>query len=82
MESEYYTALLPVPRKAKETLDLRIKNSVFVKEIFFRKIAHTHDFPLAWKFGGKEYLIIEWKSGDYRFGGRESSYYVMVRAGE
>lgn len=30
-------------------------------------------------FGGKEYLIIEWKSGDYRFGGRESSYYVMVR---
>lgn len=31
------------------------------------------------KFSGKEYLIIEWKSGDYRFGGRESSYYVMVR---
>ena len=30
-------------------------------------------------FGGAEYLIIEWKSGDYRFGGRESSYYVMVR---
>lgn len=55
MESEYYTALLPVPRKAKETLDLRIKNSVFVKEIFFRKIAHNHDFPLAWKYGGKEY---------------------------
>lgn len=31
------------------------------------------------KFDGKEYLIIEWKSGDYRFGGRESSYYVMVK---
>lgn len=31
------------------------------------------------KFSGREYLIIEWKSGDYRFGGRESSYYVMVR---
>ncbi|MBR4731844.1 MAG: MerR family transcriptional regulator [Lachnospiraceae bacterium] len=31
------------------------------------------------KFEDKEYLIIEWKSGDYRFGGRESSYYVMVR---
>jgi len=30
-------------------------------------------------FEDKEYLIIEWKSGDYRFGGRESSYYVMVR---
>ena len=31
------------------------------------------------EFGGNEYLIIEWKSGDYRFGGRESSYYVMTR---
>lgn len=29
--------------------------------------------------GGKEYLLIEWKSGDYRFGGCESSYYVMTR---
>lgn len=29
---------------------------------------------------GKEYLIIEWKSGDYRWGGRETSYYVFVRA--
>lgn len=32
------------------------------------------------EFDGKEYLIIEWKSGDYRWGGRETSYYVMVRA--
>ena len=31
------------------------------------------------EFGDKEYLIIEWKSGDYRFGGRKSSYYVMIR---
>ena len=31
------------------------------------------------EFGGREYLIIEWKSGDYRYGGRESSYYVMVK---
>ena len=30
-------------------------------------------------FGGKEYLIIEWKSGDYRFGGWDTDYYVMVR---
>lgn len=32
------------------------------------------------EYGGTEYLIIEWKSGDYRFGGRASDYYVMVRA--
>ncbi|MBR4605953.1 MAG: MerR family transcriptional regulator [Lachnospiraceae bacterium] len=31
------------------------------------------------EFDGKEYLIIEWKSGDYRFGGRKSSYYFMTR---
>lgn len=27
-----------------------------------------------------EYLIIEWKSGDYRFGGFDTNYYVFVRA--
>ena len=31
------------------------------------------------EFGGDDYLIIEWKSSDYRYGGRESSYYVMTR---
>ena len=31
-------------------------------------------------FDGIEYLIIEWKSGDYRFGGCDTNYYVMVRA--
>lgn len=30
-------------------------------------------------FDGREYLILEWKSGDYRWGGRPTSYYVMVR---
>jgi hypothetical protein len=27
-----------------------------------------------------EYLIIEWKSGDYVFGGRNPGYYVFVKA--
>ena len=31
------------------------------------------------EFDGVEYLLVEWKSGDYRFGGRRSSYYVMIR---
>ena len=31
------------------------------------------------EFEGREYLIIEWKSGDYRFGGCDSDYYVMIR---
>ena len=29
---------------------------------------------------GKEYLIMEWKSGDYRWGNMETGYYVFVRA--
>lgn len=29
--------------------------------------------------GEREYLIIEWKSGDYRWGGFDTDYYVFVR---
>lgn len=28
----------------------------------------------------KEYMIIEWKSGDYRYGGFDTNYYVFVRS--
>ena len=28
---------------------------------------------------GKDYMIIEWKSGDYRYGGYDTNYYVFVR---
>lgn len=28
---------------------------------------------------GKEYMIIEWKSGDYRYGGYDTNYYVFTR---
>lgn len=31
-------------------------------------------------FEGTEYMIIEWKSGDYRYGGYDTNYYVFVRA--
>ena len=29
---------------------------------------------------GKDYMIIEWKSGDYRYGGFDTNYYVFTRA--
>ncbi len=29
---------------------------------------------------GKDYLIMEWKSGDYRWGGYDTDYYVFVRS--
>lgn len=28
---------------------------------------------------GMDYMIIEWKSGDYRWGGFDTDYYVFVR---
>ena len=28
---------------------------------------------------GKEYMIIEWKSGDWRYGGYDTNYYVFTR---
>lgn len=28
---------------------------------------------------GRDYMIIEWKSGDYRWGGYDTDYYVFVR---
>ena len=28
---------------------------------------------------GKDYMIIEWKSGDYRYGGYDTNYYVFTR---
>ena len=31
---------------------------------------------------GREYLIMEWKSGDYIWGGYETDYYVFLREGE
>ncbi len=32
------------------------------------------------KHNDVDYMIIEWKSGDYRFGGFDTNYYVFVRA--
>lgn len=29
---------------------------------------------------GKDYMIIEWKSGDYRYGGYDTNYYVFTRS--
>ncbi|MBR2025420.1 MAG: peptidase M56, partial [Clostridia bacterium] len=31
------------------------------------------------QFKGEDYLFIEWKSGDYKFGGRVNCYYVFKR---
>ena len=53
---------------------------LWTKGYWLRKWNHNACAYEIKQFEGREYLIIEWKSGDYRFGGEESSYYVMVRA--
>ncbi len=32
------------------------------------------------QINGRDYLIVEWKSGDYRWGGYDTDYYVFVRS--
>jgi hypothetical protein len=53
--------------------------SVWTRGYWLRKWNSTACAYEIKEFEGKQYLIIEWKSGDYRFGGWESDYYVMVR---
>ncbi len=43
----------------------------------FNDTACTYEIK---RVNGKDYLIIEWKSGDYRWGGYETDYYVFVRS--
>ena len=53
--------------------------STWTRGLWLRKWNSTACAYEIKHFADKEYLIIEWKSGDYRFGGHESDYYVMVR---
>jgi len=41
-----------------------------------RKIAENYHINTI---QGKDYLIIEWKSGDYTFGGRIAGHYILER---
>lgn len=38
-----------------------------------RKVRYTETI------GGRDYLFMEWKSGDYLYGGAEPGYYVFAR---
>lgn len=55
-------------------------NHSYTKGFWIRKYNSTACAYEIKEAGGREYLIIEWKSGDYRFGGLPTDYYVMVRA--
>ncbi len=52
----------------------------WTKGFLLRKFNHTVCAYEIKTIGGKEYLFVEWKSGDYRWGGFETDYYVFVRS--
>ena len=56
------------------------ENHSYTKGFWLRKYNSTACAYEIREIDGREYLIIEWKSGDYRFGGLPTDYYVMVRA--
>lgn len=43
---------------------------------FYNHTACAYEILTA---GGRDYMIIEWKSGDYRWGGYDTDYYVFVK---
>lgn len=55
-------------------------NHTWTKGCWLRKYNQSACAYKIKEFDSRQYLIIEWKSGDYRYGGRDTDYYVMVKA--
>lgn len=55
------------------------EKQVWTKGYVLRKWNSTACAYEIVRSGEREYLIIEWKSGDYRWGGCDTDYYVFVR---
>lgn len=51
----------------------------WTKGFFLDKINETASAYSFKKIAGKDYLFIQWKSGDYIFGGRKPYWYIFVR---
>lgn len=51
----------------------------WTKGYILRKFNHNACAYEVRRVNGRDYLIIEWKSGDYRRGGFDTDYYVFVR---
>jgi len=56
------------------------EKQVWTKGFVLRKFNSTACAYEIRRACGIDYLIIEWKSGDYRWGGFDTDYYVFVRA--
>ena len=52
----------------------------WTKGFVLRKWNHTACAYQLCQIDGVEYLFVEWKSGDYTYGGLEPQYYVFTRA--
>ena len=51
----------------------------WTKGVFLNKADRTAGAYTIREVGGVEYLFIEWKSGDYIYGGMDPQFYVFVR---
>ena len=51
----------------------------WTKGYVLRKWNHTACAYEIRTIGGRDYLFMEWKSGDYLYGGAEPGYYVFAR---
>ena len=51
----------------------------WTKGYVLRKWNHTACAHEIRTIGGRDYLFMEWKSGDYLYGGAEPGYYVFAR---
>jgi hypothetical protein len=52
----------------------------WTKDIILHKQQELAEHYELKSLSGKDYLFIEWKNGDYQFGGRAPRYYVFYRS--
>ncbi len=59
---------------------IKDEDQCWTKGFLLRKYNRTACAYEIKRINGKDYLILEWKSGDYRYGGLPTDYYVFVRS--
>jgi hypothetical protein len=63
-------------RRLQEGMDAE-ESCLWTKDFLLRKnLACAYELRTI---EGREYLFLEWKSGDYVYGGQEPPYYIFIR---
>jgi len=78
----FISAEFKVDGSCIETLEPTVNRTYAVEWTKVTLLDKKHELASAYEiriYDGTEYLFIEWKSGDYEFGGRKPYYYVFIR---